>query len=123
MRAKLKELGDLNKLYTALQSQKENLEQSLKRIEDSLNSEQGDLLQGKKNVTEFENKNRVLSAKVKELENKLAIDKEEIKRLDQKRAQLQQSLNETQELFDNTDKERGDLDKERNELLKKNYKN
>jgi len=56
MRAKLKELGDLNKLYTALQSQKENLEQSLKRIEDSLNSEQGDLLQEKKNVTEFENK-------------------------------------------------------------------
>jgi len=48
MKGKLKELSDLQKLFSQLQSQKEGLEQSLKRVEESLGSEQGDTLQEKK---------------------------------------------------------------------------
>jgi len=45
----------------------------------------------KKNATELDNKNKSLTSKVKELENKLNSDKEDIKRLDKKN-ELQQSL-------------------------------
>jgi len=48
LRDKTKELVDLQKQASGLQAQKEQFEQSIKRIEDSLNSEQGDTLQEKK---------------------------------------------------------------------------
>jgi len=46
----------------------------------------------KKNATELDNKNKILNTKVKEMENKLNSDKEDIKRLDQKKKSIANSI-------------------------------
>jgi len=50
MKGKVKDLTDLQKQFSQLSQAKETLEQQLKRVEDSLGGEQGDVLTEKKKM-------------------------------------------------------------------------
>lgn len=118
--AKSKQLRDqyneLKKSTENLQSEKESLDAKYKRLEQSLTGEQQELLSVKKQTGDLETQARSLQNKQKELETKLRNETEDNQRLEQKRIQLQATVNDQKDHFDQLTKEKEDLDKERSSL-------
>jgi myosin heavy chain 9/10/11/14 len=119
LREQQKELKDLKKDFDTVTQDKDQLEVQFKRLESTLNSEQGDILKEKQLQSELEGNKKDLTTKLAEIETQLKNDIEANQKIDSKRRELQNGVDEQKNKIDLVEKEKEELSVDKNELLKK----
>eukprot|EP01080_Neovahlkampfia_damariscottae_P004159 gene4159-7469_t len=104
--------SDLKRQIDQLSAEKDNIDAKFKRLEQSLGSEQNELLDVKRNVTDLQNSIRSTSTKLKEIESKHSNEMEDKIRNEQKKNLLNSQFNENRDYLDSILKEKEDLEQE-----------
>jgi myosin heavy chain 9/10/11/14 len=114
--------SDLKRQIDALTSERDSIDAKLKRLELTLNSEQGDLVDVKRNVGELQNAIRALTNKIKEVESKISSENEDKMRNEQKKNILNSQFNENRDYLDSLLKDKDEITSENQTLKSSNSK-